>query len=65
MASTSELQPIVPAPDSGIDHTDETSKSEQAPITEDEIGEYREQDRYLPVRASQRLDISRTSAETT
>jgi len=47
-----ELQPIIPATSS--DGTSITQESQQeapepAPITDQEVGEYREQDRFLPI----------------
>jgi len=46
----SELQPITPAHDNGVGVSPEGAEPlEPAPITEQEVGEYREQDRYLPV----------------
>ena len=48
----SELQPITPSSQDGdgsVDHHD-AEPLDPAPITEQEVGEYREQDRYLPVR---------------
>ena len=45
----SELQPIIPAQqDDGIPASPQETP-EPAPITEQEVGEYREQDRFLPV----------------
>ncbi|KAH8829248.1 histone-fold-containing protein [Flagelloscypha sp. PMI_526] len=49
---SSELQPIGPAPDSTgavVLQPDPSVQAEPAPITEEEVGEYREQDRYLPI----------------
>jgi len=46
----SELQPIIPAQDD--DSTivpPQPDAPEPAPITEQEVGEYREQDRFLPI----------------
>lgn len=48
----SELQPIIPAHDDGsgsVSLQDSSDAPEPAPITEQEVGEYREQDRFLPV----------------
>jgi hypothetical protein len=46
----SELQPIVPAEDgAAVMESDRAEPPEPAPITEQEVGEYREQDRFLPV----------------
>ena len=46
----SELQPIIPARDDGSNAaTPPEDAPEPAPITEQEVGEYREQDRFLPV----------------
>jgi len=42
----SELQPIVSAQDDAVVQPDD---AEPAPITDQEVGEYREQDRFLPV----------------
>ena len=45
----SELHPIIPAQqDDGILASPQETP-EPAPITEQEVGEYREQDRFLPV----------------
>jgi hypothetical protein len=48
----SEFPPnIAPLDDgSGLAHESVRDAPEPAPITEQEVGEYREQDRYLPVR---------------
>jgi hypothetical protein len=48
----SEFPPnIAPLDDgSGLSHESVRDAPEPAPITEQEVGEYREQDRYLPVR---------------
>jgi len=46
----SELQPIIPAQsDDGNGATSPQVTPEPAPITEQEVGEYREQDRFLPI----------------
>jgi nuclear transcription Y subunit beta len=48
----SDLQPITPAHDNGVvvDPSPETTEPPApTPITEQEVGEYREQDRFLPV----------------
>ena len=46
----SELQPIIPAREDGSNvATPPEDEPEPAPITEQEVGEYREQDRFLPV----------------
>jgi hypothetical protein len=49
----SELQPIIPARDETSPAALPTAAAhdpvEPAPITEQEVGEYREQDRFLPV----------------
>jgi len=46
----SELQPIIPAQsDSGNAEPEPLEAPEPAPITEQEVGEYREQDRFLPI----------------
>jgi hypothetical protein len=51
----SELQPIIPAQqDDGILASPQDTP-EPAPITEQEVGEYREQDRFLPVRDTVRV----------
>jgi len=45
----SELQPIIPAqPDDGTLASPQEAP-EPAPITDQEVGEYREQDRFLPI----------------
>jgi nuclear transcription Y subunit beta len=50
----SEIQPPIIAPqDDGSGIIPEHEAPEPAPITEEEVGDYREQDRFLPVR---RLD---------
>ena len=47
----SEIQPPIIAPqDDGSGIVPEHEAPEPAPITEEEVGEYREQDRFLPVR---------------
>jgi hypothetical protein len=46
----SELQPITPSSQDGDGSVDHAEPLDPAPITEQEVGEYREQDRYLPVR---------------
>lgn len=48
----SEFPPVIAPLDDGSGMTHETvpEAPEPAPITEQEVGEYREQDRYLPVR---------------
>ena len=49
----SELQPIIPRDDSssgGGAVIQPQDTPEPVPITEQEVGEYREQDRFLPVR---------------
>jgi len=53
----SELQPIIPRDDSHTGqappaalHMPPQETPEPVPITDQEVGEYREQDRYLPVR---------------
>ncbi|KAF5351048.1 hypothetical protein D9756_008178 [Leucocoprinus leucothites] len=52
----SELQPIIPARDDSNPGALAVAASndpiEPPPITEQEVGEYREQDRFLPVRTS-------------
>ncbi|KAF5380094.1 hypothetical protein D9615_006226 [Tricholomella constricta] len=49
----SELQPIIPAQDDAASAAAAASAPqdtpEPAPITEQEVGEYREQDRFLPI----------------
>lgn len=48
----SELQPIVPreeSNDGGSLTVAQQDTAEPTPITEQEVGEYREQDRFLPV----------------
>ncbi|KAG6807605.1 hypothetical protein H0H92_006908 [Tricholoma furcatifolium] len=46
----SELQPIIPAHDDASNIVAAAQDTpEPAPITEQEVGEYREQDRYLPI----------------
>lgn len=46
----SELHPIIPADDAAAALAASTQDTpEPAPITEQEVGEYREQDRFLPV----------------
>jgi nuclear transcription Y subunit beta len=48
----SELQPIVPreeSNDGGSLTSTQQDTPEPMPITEQEVGEYREQDRFLPV----------------
>jgi hypothetical protein len=47
----SELQPIIPAQDDGSLGSPQEAP-EPAPITDQEVGEYREQDRFLPVRSN-------------
>lgn len=52
----SELQPIVPREentDAGVALQQDTP--EPVPITEQEVGEYREQDRFLPVSSAHRI----------
>jgi len=52
----SELQPIVPREentDGGLALQQDTP--EPVPITEQEVGEYREQDRFLPVSNAHRI----------
>lgn len=45
-----QLQPIIPAHDESNPATGSPQEPpEPAPITEQEVGEYREQDRFLPV----------------
>ncbi|KAL0957928.1 hypothetical protein HGRIS_000109 [Hohenbuehelia grisea] len=48
-----ELQPIIPATSSQdgaqIEPPDQQDAPEPAPITDQEVGEYREQDRFLPI----------------
>lgn len=48
----SEFPPVIaPLGDgSGVTHEATEDTPEPVPITEQEVGEYREQDRYLPVR---------------
>ena len=47
----SEIQPPIIAPqDDGSGIVPEHEPPEPAPITEEEVGDYREQDRFLPVR---------------
>lgn len=48
----SELHPIIPAQEDGTPVTADPPP-EPAPITEEEVGDYREQDRFLPVRPHQ------------
>lgn len=48
----SELQRIIPAHDEGSSAA-LAVPIDPSPITEQEVGEYREQDRFLPVRLSQ------------
>lgn len=47
-----ELHPIMPSadPNTGALVVSPQDAPEAAPITEQEVGEYREQDRFLPVR---------------
>lgn len=45
----SELQPIIPAQQDDGTLASPQEAPEPAPITEEEVGEYREQDRFLPV----------------
>ncbi|KAG5653867.1 Nuclear transcription factor Y subunit B-3 [Sphagnurus paluster] len=45
----SELQPIIPAQDNANAIPPTMNTPEPAPITEQEVGEYREQDRFLPI----------------
>ena len=47
----SELQPIIPREENqhGIPTIPPQDTPEPVPITEQEVGEYREQDRFLPV----------------
>ncbi|GLB39389.1 putative histone-like transcription factor (CBF/NF-Y) and archaeal histone [Lyophyllum shimeji] len=46
----SELQPIIPAQDNDSNVVPPPQDTpEPAPITEQEVGEYREQDRFLPI----------------
>ncbi|KAG6889603.1 Nuclear transcription factor Y subunit B-1 [Termitomyces sp. Mi166 len=46
----SELQPIIPAHDGASNMVAAVQDTpEPAPITEQEVGEYREQDRFLPI----------------
>ncbi|KAF8223988.1 hypothetical protein L208DRAFT_508359 [Tricholoma matsutake] len=45
----SELQPIIPAQQDDGTHASPQEAPEPAPITEQEVGEYREQDRFLPI----------------
>lgn len=47
----SELPPIVPAATGGhsVPQQNTSIQPEPTPITEEEVGDYREQDRYLPV----------------
>lgn len=56
------LQPIIPASQDGAALRAVTADSQEAPepapITDQEVGEYREQDRFLPVRYFQFLFIS-------
>jgi hypothetical protein len=51
VALMSEIQqPIIAPQDDGSGIVPEHEAPEPAPITEEEVGEYREQDRFLPVR---------------
>ncbi|KAF8056586.1 histone-fold-containing protein [Lyophyllum atratum] len=45
----SELQPIIPAQDDASEIIPPADAPEPSPITEQEVGEYREQDRFLPI----------------
>jgi hypothetical protein len=45
----SELQPIIPAQQDDGTLASPQDTPEPAPITDQEVGEYREQDRFLPV----------------
>jgi hypothetical protein len=57
----SELQPIIPAQDDGLQIAqDPPDTPEPAPITEQEVGEYREQDRFLPVRTTTLIPLANT-----
>jgi hypothetical protein len=53
----SELQPIIPAQDDSNPVASPQEPPEPAPITEQEVGEYREQDRFLPVSATSLRDV--------
>lgn len=52
LVGMSELQRIIPAHDEGSSAA-LAVPIDPSPITEQEVGEYREQDRFLPVRLSQ------------
>ncbi|KAF8886752.1 histone-fold-containing protein [Infundibulicybe gibba] len=45
----SELHPIIPAQEDGSLVVPAQDAPEPAPITDQEVGEYREQDRFLPI----------------
>lgn len=54
LVGMSELQPIIPArddnnPGGSLAPATQHDPIEAPPITEEEVGEYREQDRFLPV----------------